>query len=173
MGETEIKKASIYDKLHFNKESIHAIGTFKSSRRRGLFNYILWLFIRIPITAVNKKIEIKVETNKQGKTWDRSFEAKKFITHTKLQEGSFIEKIGFIEFEFNLISIEDQWIYEFVQLKLFKIPLPQILSVKPTAINKQIGLNTWQFDIKMHSPLGREILRYWGEVEIQPKISKL
>lgn len=167
MGKTQVKEGSIFEKLHFGKAPVVAEGTFKASRGKGVLNYIFWLFVRIPVTSTEKNVVIQVKETSGGKVWHRRFGSKYFITHAQLEGNIFKEKIGGLEFIYRIKRHNNEWEYEFVKLKLLRLPIPKVLSVDFKATSKQVDVNSWIFDIKMCSPLGGEVFRYWGKVNIQ------
>jgi hypothetical protein len=166
MGKDKIIIAPIFEKMHIESQTIRAIGTFQSKKGKGFLNHIFWLFIRIPISKTKKKFELEIKMEKQSKVWNRKFDSKEFITKAKIDGQTLIEKRGIFEFVFILKGIDKKLIYEFKRFKIFKIPIPKVLSVKPHAICEQIEENKWIFDVETKSPFGQQITKYWGEAEI-------
>lgn len=168
MGEIKDEIASVFKRLHQNETYIQAEGSFTSKRGSGILNYLLWVFIRIPITTEKKAFTLTIQPNGQNSIWNRTFGSNQFITKIYNNENTIKESLGGLTFEFDLIATENRLIYKFRKLFLFNIPIPYFISVQPNAICDMISETEWEFNVETKSPLGGTIIHYWGNAKIKP-----
>ncbi len=150
-----------------------ATGTFHISSGDDLLSKIALCLTPLPDEGEEVPVQLRVERDRQGEIWMRSFDGDPVKTYQKVtDQQTLMEYVTSWSLRFKLRPGENGRLhYEQVRFSVglgpVKVPLPSWMSPRVHAVERPTGQSDqFELSVRMELPGGRVFFRYGGTVTI-------
>ena len=165
LGHAFFRMPTILRTIYGPQATVSLVGDVQVDYGKNIFAYLASYFIKMPKSG-SYTLMLSVDKELQNEFWTRNFPTQSMRSEVHYQKGTVMEKYRFFRFLMHVKISDRTLIFNLKRSFLFFMPLPRLLSVRPSFVVVAQDKKHCHLEAEMHF-LGFFLASYSGVLQLQ------